>query len=253
MDLSVAVVTYNCADEVCNLLKSVTDNTKKIEYTLNVIDNASEDNTVELVKEKFPTVNVIELPENVGFGGGHNQMLTSESRYHAVLNPDISFDSDVLSSLVSYLDSHPDVVMVTPKILNPDGTEQHLPKRKPTFKRLVLGRLSRYLKFLHKYRAEYTMENLHLDKPTEIEMCTGCFMVMRTEIFKKIGGFDESFFMYMEDCDLTDRMRKYGKVIFNPDYSVTHNWAGGSSRNFTLIKYHIKSMFKYLHKQRKNK
>jgi GT2 family glycosyltransferase len=68
---------------------------------------------------------------------------------------------------------------------------------------------------------------------------------MRTELFNKIGGFDEKYFMYLEDADLSDRIRKYGKIIYNPDFSVTHNWDGGSAKSFKLLKYHLKSMRMY--------
>lgn len=252
LDLSVGIVTYNSEKEICSLLKSITDNTSGIDYNITVIDNASTDNTVKLVKENFPSVEVMAADENLGFGHGHNKMLGAQSRYYAVINPDITVDSNVLCSLVKYLDENPDVAMVTPKILNADGTEQHLPKRKPTKKYMLLGRLSRYIGVFKPIRDEYTMSNAAIDKPTEIEFCTGCFMVMRTDLFKKVGGFDEQFFMYLEDADLTDRIRRYGKVIFNPDYSVIHNWEGGSSKSLKLIKIHFRSMGKYFKKQKAN-
>lgn len=248
--LSIAVVTYNSEDEISNVLGSVIENTKKIEYKITVIDNASSDGTVELVKRDFPEVEVIETGENRGFGAGHNKMLASDSEYHAVLNPDITLNGDTLSGLVNYLEANPEVAMVTPKILNPDGTEQHLPKLKPTRRYMLLGRLSRYIKAFAPVREEYTRSLESITEPTEIEFCTGCFMVMRTELFKKIGGFDENFFMYMEDADLSDRMREYGKIVFNPDFSATHNWDGGSSKSLKLLKYHFRAMKMYFDKQK---
>ncbi len=252
LDLSIGIVTYNSENEIGTLLKSIIDNTSGIDYKITVIDNASTDNTVKLVEEKFPSVEVMATGENLGFGYGHNKMLGTASRYHAVINPDVIIDSNVFCSLVKYLDENPDVAMVTPKILNADGTEQFLPKRRPTERYMLLGRLSRYIRAFKPIRDEYTMSNVTIDKPTEIEFCTGCFMVMRTELFKKIGGFDEQFFMYLEDADLTDRIRQYGKVIFNPDYSAIHNWDGGSSKSLRLIKIHFQSMGKYFKKQKAN-
>ena len=130
--MSIAVVTYNSADEISCFLKSVIANTEKIEYKITVIDNCSQDNTVELVKREFPDVDIIVTDENRGFGAGHNKMLGVNSKYHAILNPDITLNGDTLSGLVDYLEKNPEVALVTPKILNPDGTQQYLPKRKPT-------------------------------------------------------------------------------------------------------------------------
>lgn len=252
-ELSISVVTYNNKNEIGRLLKSVIKYTKAVDYEITVVDNASEDGTVEYIKSNFPTVKLIETGENRGFGFGHNKMLGASSEFHAVLNPDIELRSDVLSELVNYLRANKDVALVTPKILNPDGTQQYLPKRKPTFKYMFLGRLSRYVKAFEPIRDEYTMKNTSMTEPTQIEFCTGCFMVMRTEYFKKAGGFDERFFMYLEDVDLTERLSKYGKIMFYPRASVVHNWEGGSSKNLRLMKIHISSMFKYFKKQRENK
>ena len=249
--LSIAIVTYNSADEICGCLKSITENTKEVGYKLYIIDNASTDNTVELVRQSFPQVTVIETGENRGFGFGHNRLLDTDCKYHAVINPDITVDSDVFSALVGYLEAHPEAVLVTPKIYNPDGSEQHLPKRRPTAKYMLLGRLSRYLRFLKPVRDEYTMAEFNITEPCEIEFCTGCFMLMRSEAFKKIGGFDEGFFMYLEDADLSDRIAQYGKIVFNPLCRATHNWDCGSSKSLKLLLYHFASMFRYLKKKRK--
>ena len=243
--LSVAVVSYNSENEILNVIKSVTENTKQIEYTLTLIDNASTDKTVEVVKSAYPEVNIINAGENRGFGTGHNKMLGVESVYHAIVNPDITFEGDVLSGLCEYLDKNPDVALVTPEIRNPDGSVQHLPKRTPTKRYMILGRLSRYIKGFKSVRDEYTRANESFSEPVEIEFCSGCFMLMRTELFNKIGGFDERYFMYMEDADLSDRIRKYGKIVYNPEYSVTHNWDGGSAKSLKLLKYHLKSMRMY--------
>lgn len=248
--LSVAVVAYNSENEILNVLKSVENNTKKTEYSLTVIDNASTDNTVNTVRSACPDVNIISAGENRGFGAGHNKMLGAHSVYHAVINPDITFEGDVLSGLCDYLDKNPDVAMVTPQILNPDGSVQNLPKRRPTKKYMILGRLSRYIGAFKGVRDEYTRANEKLTEPTQIEFCTGCFIVMRTELFNKVGGFDERFFMYLEDADLSDRIGKFGKIVYNPDFSVTHNWDGGSSKSLKLLKYHLKSMRLYFDKQK---
>lgn len=250
VDLSIGVVTYNNGEEICNLLSSIYKYISGITYEVYVVDNVSSDDTVNIVKENFPNVNIVMSKANNGFGSGHNHLLNVNSRYHIIINPDIIIDNNVFKCLVEYMDENNDCVLVTPKILNEDGTEQLLPKRSPTAKYMLLGRLSNYIKPFEKYRDEYTMKGRKFNNPTEIEFCTGCFMMLRTEIWKKLGGFDERFFMYLEDADLSDRARKYGKVIFNPNYSVVHKWERGSSKNYKLLKIHFQSMFKYLKKKK---
>ena len=101
-------------------------------------------------------------------------MLEQElGKYHFIINPDITINSDVLSDLVDYFESNPDVVMAMPKILNQDGTEQKLPKERPTFKRMFLGRLS------DKIRGEYVWADKDITEPVEINFCTGCFFCIR--------------------------------------------------------------------------
>lgn len=244
--LSVCIVTYNNADKIADAVTSVKENTHT-DYTLYISDNGSSDGTKEAVKNADPHAVFIENGENLGFGRANNTVLKlMNSEYHAVINPDISFDTDVLSRLCHYLDTHPEAVMVTPKILWPDGKEQILPKRRPTFLYLV----NRRLHFSKRLDAEYTRSGEKMDIPTEIEFCTGCFFVIRSKIFKRLSGFDERFFMYLEDADITLRALKYGKAMFIPDASVTHHWERSSAKSLKYFLVHIGSMFKFLFKHR---
>ena len=250
-DVSIGIVTYNSEDEICNLLSSIFANTKNITFQVTVIDNMSTDNTVSLVKEKFPEVTVIESNVNNGYGHGHNQAIpVINSRYHAIINPDIIINTNVLKYLAEYLDVHSDVSLVTPKIMNDDGSEQHLPKRRPCFKYMFGGRLEKYGACFKKLRNEYTMADADFSEPTEIEFCTGCFMMLRTDVFKKCNGFDERFFMYLEDADLSDRVRKYGKIIFHPQAYVVHKWERTSSKSLKFLLIHLRSYFKYITKKK---
>ena len=117
--ISASIVTYNSADVVGDALSSLLTQTKGFPLTVYAVDNHSTDNTLSMIAEKFPEVIRLPQADNLGFGHGHNQvipLLTSD--YHAIINPDISFDFDVLSKLVNYLEAHPDVVMATPAICN---------------------------------------------------------------------------------------------------------------------------------------
>ncbi|MBE6799542.1 MAG: glycosyltransferase family 2 protein [Ruminococcaceae bacterium] len=246
--VSAGIVTYNSCDKIGDAVLSVTKHTENC--TLYISDNGSTDNTLGIVKEYAPDAVILENKENLGFGAAHNKVIPLlNSRYHAVINPDIIFDYDVIGEICEYLDSHPEAVMATPKILNPDGTEQCLPKRMPTLKYLFARRLH----LSQKIADEYTRANENLSEPTVIDFCTGCFFVIRTEVFKKLGGFDDRFFMYFEDTDLTQRAKEYGSVIFLPGSHVTHLWEKSSAKSLKYFMIHLKSTFRFFWKYRKKR
>ncbi|MGW8114216.1 glycosyltransferase family 2 protein [Caproicibacterium sp. NSD3] len=248
---SVGIVTYNSKNEIGRLLSQLTSFFSPEECQVVILDNCSTDGTAEWIEQHYPTVTVLRSKENKGFGHGHNQIIEKiDSQYHAIVNPDISVREDSIPKLCEYLDNHPEAVMVTPQILNEDGSEQFLPKRRPKIRYLLGGRLERLGGPFPKWRAEYTMKNEKLTEPTPIDFCTGCFSVIRTDILKKLGGFDDDFFMYFEDADLTRRAQKYGEVLFCPFTSVTHLWERASSKSFHFLKIQISSMLLYFKKWR---
>lgn len=242
--VSASIVTYNDINRAPATVKSVVENTKKHSLKLYVIDNASSDGTADFI-EKMGQAIVIKQDKNLGFGAAHNVALTQPlGKYHFVINPDITISSDVISDMVDYFEANPDVVMAMPKILSSDGTEQKLPKERPTFKRLFLGRI------LSKIRSEYVWANKEITKPTEINFCTGCFFCIRSDIFTKLLGFDERYFMYLEDADLALKAKSKGKVMMLPQFEVTHAWERESSKSFKYLFIHIISSLKFLLKWR---
>ena len=142
------------------------------------------------------------------------------------------------------MDNNKDVGVVSPKICFPDGREQILGKRNPHLKYLIASRM-RDEKNPSKLLREYAMLDCDLTKVTDIDVATGCFVVFRTEIFKKLKGFDQKFFMYFEDFDIARRANKISRVVFYPDATIYHVWGRESKRNMKLMMIHIKSMFRY--------
>ena len=210
MKITASIVTFNSGKEVINLLSSIEKTILNL-CDVYVIDNASTDDTVNLIRANFKDVNVIELDHNLGYGGGHNVAIRIvKSDYHAIINPDILLSENCISDMVDYMESNPNTVILTPKVLNMDGSEQFLPKKIPTYRFLISGRLP--FKSAKKTRSIYTMEDKKPTSPTDIDFCTGCFMFCRTSTLKTVGGFDERYFMYFEDADLTREMQKIGKT-----------------------------------------
>lgn len=247
--VSVSIVTHNNSEEIVKVLESIFNNTKGLNLKVFVIDNDSNDSTIDIIKEKYQNVALIQMDDNTGFGYAHNQVLNMiSSDYHVIINPDITFNSNVIKELVDYLEEHNDTVMITPRILNMDGTEQYLPKLSPKIRYLLGGRFEKFGGMFSRWRNEYTMKSESITEPIEIDFCTGCFMVVKTDVLKKLNGFDDRFFMYFEDADLTKRAKKYGKVIFYPNTFVTHEWKRESSKSLKYFMIQLSSMIKYFSK-----
>ncbi len=239
-----SIVTYNNMSTIGKTLESLFEHTKDIDFKLYVVDNVSTDGTPEFIKNNFPQVEVLVQDKNLGFGSGHNVVIDKiESDYHIVINPDIIFIENTIKNTVDYLENNNDIGLLSPKICFPDGREQILGKRNPHLKYIFASRfrsdeLSPLLK-------EYAMLDTDLSKPVDIENASGCFMVFRTCILKKIGGFDERYFMYFEDADITREVNKISRTVYYPDSVVSHVWNRDSKTNYKLLLIHIQSMLKY--------
>ncbi|MBB5264823.1 hypothetical protein HNP82_001962 [Catenibacillus scindens] len=242
-----SIVTYNNEKTILECVESILDHTKNCDFQLYIYDNRSTDQTVPLLRRHFPQVKIIEGKENIGFGQGHNQIIRRvHSDFHAVINPDIFFKSNVILQMVRYMEEHPEVVQLTPMIRNLDGTIQYLPKRDPNFKFVVLSKLP----FLKHYRRIYTMEDTVMIRPAKVMSCTGCFSVIRTSVLKKVHGYDRRFFMYFEDADLSRRLRAYGDLVYHPGMHVYHTWKRDNTKSMKGVCIFLRSMVKYYRKWR---
>ncbi len=243
--VSGCIVTYNNMRSIKNTVESVLENTKNVDFKLYVVDNNSTDGTADFIIENYPQVEVIKTGENLGFGGGHNKILdVLESKYHILINPDISIRDDVAEKMAAYMDKNEDIGLLSPKICFPDGRPQILGKREPKMKYLIASRLRDESK-PSKLLSEYAMLDKNDDECYDTEIASGCFLMVRTDLFKKIGGFDERYFLYFEDFDLAKTIRKTHRVVFFPFATVYHEWGRDSKRNFRLMLIHIQSLIKF--------
>lgn len=246
--LSASVVLYGGADEVRRCVDSLTAHTKD-SLTIYLVDNASPDGALNTLIEGGLPPCCVTLPqqENRGYGAGHNAVLPLlNSRYHAVVNPDIMVESDVLRVMADYMDAHPDVAITSPQLVFPDGREQHIAKRRPALLPLIYRQLP--LPFLKKYERQYLMLDEDLSKPTDVEFCSGSFFLMRTEIFRRIGGFDEAYFMYVEDADITQKALQVGRAVYLPQVQVVHAWHRDAHRQLRQFLWQLRSMARYFKK-----
>lgn len=239
-----SIVTYNNMSTIDKTLKTLFEFTKDVDFKLYVVDNCSTDGTVEYIKVNYPDVELLVQPKNIGFGAGHNVVINKvQSKYHVVINPDIVFIENSIKKMVDFLDDNQDIGLLAPKICYPNGNVQILGKKVPHLKYIFASRFrgdepGKLLK-------EYAMLECDLTVPTDIENASGCFMVFRTEILKKIGGFDDRYFMYFEDADITREVNCISRAVFYPDAVVTHIWNRDSKHNYKLLAIHIHSMLKY--------
>lgn len=247
--VSGCIVTYNNIGKIEETIESLLKFTVGVDFRLTVIDNGSTDGTPEFVEKNYsPRVKVIRNDKNIGFGAGHNLMLNElDSDYHCVINPDIRIKSDVITQMAAYMDENENIGLLSPQICFPDGRPQILGKRNPTLQYLVASRM-RSGDEPGKILSEYAMLDEDLSKPCKIQNATGCFMMFRTSVFEKINGFDEGFFLYFEDCDITRRVNEVSDVIYYPYSTIYHVWGRDSKKNTRLMLIQIKSMFRYFHK-----
>jgi hypothetical protein len=247
--LSASIVVYkNRAEILEKTIHSFLDATE--ESKLFIVDNSPTDALKYLVND--PRIIYRFNNKNVGFGAGHNTILReilNESTYHIILNPDVYFDKQVITTLYRFMDQHPEIGQAMPKVLYPDGRLQPLCKLLPTPKTLIKRRFFSFHKSsLEKENYRYELRFSGYDKIMDVPFLSGCFMFLRTEVLKHVGLFDEQFFLYTEDTDLSRRIHKYYRTVYFPQVTIYHYYQRGSYRNLWLMWCNIKSAVRYFNK-----
>tara|TARA_B100000767_G_C19771805_1_gene540459 strand:- start:3201 stop:3953 length:753 start_codon:yes stop_codon:yes gene_type:complete len=188
-------------------------------------------------------IEYIFMGKNFGFGKAHNIVLEKlSSKYHLILNPDIVFSTDIIQILIEQLDKNPDVAFITPKVLYPNNEIQYVCRKHPTLFDLI----NRRFKLSQKAISQNEYRDRNLTKPFFPDFIHGCFMFFKTNDFIELGGFNERYFLYMEDADICREIDKLGKKkLFFPSLEITHLYQKGSSNNIKLFSYHISSAIKY--------
>lgn len=259
MKLSVVIVNYNVQHFLEQCLHSVFKALAELDGEVWVVDNNSVDGSVDMVREKFPQVNLIASKENLGFSKGNNLAIeNAKGKYVLLLNPDTLVEEDTFAKVVSFMDAHPKAGGLGVKMV--DGKGSFLPESKrslptPTvafYKIFGLSTLFPKSKRFGRYHCG------HLDKNEthEVEILSGAFMLMRKEVLDKIGLLDESFFMYGEDIDLSYRIIKGGyKNYYFADTRIIH-YKGESTKkssvNYVFVFYNAMIIFAKKHFTSKN-
>lgn len=233
------------------LLKRAIDSFLKSTVTgpLTVIDNSPSDDLRSTCDE--PGLTYIFNNKNLGYGKGHNQAIRQflyRSTYHLVLNPDVSFAHDVIERLIHFMENNPQAGLAMPKVLGPDGQLQMLCKLLPTPFDLATRRFFPFKEWFKSQNEKYEMKNTGYNQVMNVPFLSGCFMFLRNDALKKAGLFDERFFLYAEDTDLSRRMHQQFETLFFPDAKINHVHARGSYKDFRLTFHNVKSAIQYFNK-----
>ena len=242
MDVSIIIVSWNVRELLRRCLQSVRQQTADDRLPINsdacglsseilVVDNASNDGTVEMLRAEFPTVRVIANTENVGFTRANNQALAvAQGRYLFLLNPDTELRANALQTLFDYAEANPRVGMIGPQLLYGDGTPQSSRRRFPTLATAFLESTKLQQWFpRNRILSHYYMLDTRDDAIQPVDWINGSAMFARRELYDQIGGFDEGFFMYSEELDWCYRAKQAGwQIVYLPTAQITH-YEGKSS------------------------
>lgn len=240
-DLSIIIVTYNSQNDIVKCLASLEQYCGGVKGEIIVFDNASTDDTVDHVARQFPKVRLLRHTVNAGFGRANNMAVAqSHGRYIMLLNPDTWVDNDLAAAAVEFLDAHREAGACAPRILLPDGSLQAGSIcALPTLALLFYEQTG--LSYLFPRSAifgRYRMTHWNHAEVREVEHATAACLVLRREAYFAINGFDEGFFIYIEDVDLSHRLKANGQRIFYlPSAHVYH--AGGHSGSRQAVRNYL--------------
>ncbi len=242
-----SIVTYHVDfDELGRCLASLDSPLIDAIY---VVDNSSL-SSIEAFCSKYPKIRYI-AGDNIGYGAAHNKAmrcsLDAGTRYHLVLNSDVYFEPEVIAKLVDYMDANLDVAQVQPNIVYPDGEKQYTCRLLPTPANLIFRR---FLPECLVERMNYRYQLKFADHSQEMNVAyhQGSFMFFRTDCFRSVGLFDERFFMYPEDIDITRRMHRHFRTMYYPAATIVHAHRAASYKSKKMLKIHITNMVRYFNK-----
>ncbi len=244
MDVSFIIVSWNVCDLLRQCLRSIRTESagrrpqnaehaddRDLSAEIWVVDNASTDGTVDMLRSDFPDVHVIENSDNVGFGRGNNKALAqAQGRYLFLLNPDTKLCPGALHALVDYMDAHPQVGLVGPRLFYGDGSSQSSRRRFPTLATAFFESTKLQQWFpRHRILTHYYMLDTPDNAEQEVDWVNGSALFVRRRVYEQVGGFDEAFFMYSEELDWCYRVQRAGwRIVYLPLAQVIH-YEGKSS------------------------
>ncbi|MEK9132313.1 MAG: glycosyltransferase family 2 protein [Patescibacteria group bacterium] len=236
MKLSCIIVNYNLKYLPRLCIEAISRSVCDFPFEIIVVDNDSHDESVDYLEQmhKKGEITLVHSGSNLGYGRGNNLGVKyAKGKYILILNPDVSVETDTLQKMVNHMDSHGEVGLLGPQLYFFNGQIQDSCRRFMMPIDLVIKRTPlQRLKFFKKRMDEYVMANFDHSMTQEVDLVTGACMMLPREVFKKIGGFDDRYFLFMEDVDLCRKVWESGhKVLYFPQARALHyhkRLSGGS-------------------------
>lgn len=247
-----SIVAYNTDPQQLHTVIACAD--ASVIGRIYVVDNSATDSLGDFMRSLSGKVQYIHGQGNVGYGAAHNiairKAMADGAKYHIVLNPDIEFRPQDIQALRSYMESHPNVGWLMPRVIYPDGRLQYLCKLLPTPMDLIGRRFLGFLPAMKKRDHRFEMRESGYDREMDAPFCSGCFMFLRTDTLRAVGLFDDRIFMYGEDLDLSRRIYTSGRwtTRFWPEVTIVHAHNKESYRSRKLLWIHMKSITYYFNK-----
>ncbi len=252
MRLSIVILCWNNRKVIANCLQSIYSGTCSVGFEVIVSDNGSTDGSIELIREKYPDVILIENGRNLGFGKGNNVAIERcGGDLIVLLNQDTIVHDGALDEWLSFADRHPEAGAFGCMVLNPDGSNQGCARPFPTLRGEWIGALYlRPLGYLSAGLTAGTYASWKGDTERAVDTQAGCALMVRADLLKRLGGFDERFYFYWEDVDLCHRIWDSGyPILYTPKVRITH--LGGQSTKSAPEVYAIerfRNRYRYFHK-----
>lgn len=250
MDISIVIINRNCQSFLKRCIDSLFTLRSNLDSEIIVIDNASQDKSVEFLEKNFPQVKLICNKNNLGYAKACNQGIKeAKSKYIFILNPDTGLLRGSLDEMLRFMEENPRCGILGPKLLDEDGKIQFSCRAFPTYSTAFFNRYSLLTRlFPHsKYANRYLKTNWPHDNIQEVDWVSGAAMLIRRDCLDQIGKFDEEFFMYCEDVDICKRAKDKGwQIFYYPKLSFIHFIGRASGRtSFLTILWHHQSMWHY--------
>lgn len=251
MKVSVSIVTYCTPEALVGRAVEAINCERRLEASIILVDNSPLPMSYASTLARWGNVAYRFAGRNLGYGAGHNLGAScfeaATFQYHLVLNPDVYWNGDVLTTLLDYLDRNCDVALVMPHVRYPDGATQYLCKLLPSPFDLLVRRFLPAAWF-PAARARYELRFTGYRSDMNVPYLSGCFMCLRRAAFDGVGGFDERFFMYPEDIDLTRRLHRRWRTMFFAGATVYHEHARSSYRSSWMLAIHAWNIARYFWK-----
>ncbi len=249
MKVRASIVTYQTdPEELTTCVRSLQGSGVE---EITIVDNSPADTLRGLVTDRL-RCQYIFTGKNLGYGAAHNIALRQsldcpDAVYHLVINSDVYFAPDTIPLITNYMDAHPEVGQLIPRTVYPDGREQAVVRLLPS-PLDVFGRRFLPKSWMKARNSRYLLEHVDHTRPFNVPYHQGSFMFLRLDALRKVGLFDERFFMYPEDIDLTRRVHQHYQTLFWPGATITHAHRAASYKSLRMLRIHALNMVRYFNK-----